>query len=129
MEYNCQKCGFDLKQKLLKPKHTYLNKHDLLAIYSTPACPSCGSPLLQIASEIDKKAFTYIILIILLFVIGTVTLTTIGYTINPLHIVISGTILFIIFIAYFSWLRNLKLKGKTHYSANKNSNKGIEPYK
>lgn len=125
MEYICPKCGFDLKQKLLKSKYTHLNKHDLLAIYSTPACPGCGSSLYQIASKIDKGAFTYFLLIILLFIISAVALSSIGYNINPFHIIIPGAILFTLFIAYFSWIRSLKLKGKAHYSANKCSYKQI----
>lgn len=123
MDYNCPKCGLNLKQKLLKSKYIYLNKHDLLAIYSTPSCPSCGSPLFQLASEIDKNAFTHFTLAVLLFIICIIALGAIGYNINPFHIVIAGAILFAMLIGYFSWLRSLKLKGKAYYSSIKNSNK------
>jgi len=123
MKYNCPKCGFNLKQELLRSNYIYLNKHDLLAIYSTPACPKCGSSLSQITSEIDIKVFSYFMLTVSLFIMTLVILNASGYIINPLHIVILGISIFFIFIAYFSWLRGLKSKGKSYYSENKNSNK------
>lgn len=122
MEYSCPQCGDNLRHRLLKSNYFYLNKNDLLAIYSTPSCPSFGASLTHNLEKIENKLFTYFAILFIAFIVTFILLTIAGITYNPLWAILSGVIIFGSLIAYAAWFHKIKLNGRNYWVAAKNSN-------